>query len=217
MSADRVILNEFKAHKGRRRVLHQPSRYLLVLAMTSMLGLAPARMLAQAQAPSSQEPQKNWKDRAEYDLYDAITKDTNPKTRLDKLQQWVKQYPKTDYIQQRRTLLLTTYFALNQAKEAVGVAKQILADDPKNFTALYIIVNYTIPLAGNPPSADVMDQGEKAANTLLSSSKRLQRISRPINGRRSGRKWKSWPIPPLAGWRCRRRTGLPPRTNFKRP
>jgi tetratricopeptide (TPR) repeat protein len=156
-------------YKGRRGVFNQPSRYLLVLAITSLFGLAPARMLAQAQAPSSQEPQKNWKDRAEYDLYDAITKDTNPKTRLEKLQQWEKQYPKTDYIQQRRTLLLTTYFALNQAKEAVGVAKEILADDPKNFSALYIIVNYTIALAGNPPSADVMDQGEKAANTLLSS------------------------------------------------
>ena len=151
----------------------QPSRYLLVLAMTSMLGLAPARMLAQAQtqaqAPSSQEPQKNWKDRAEYDLYDAITKDTTPKTRLEKLQQWVKQYPKTDYSKERQTLFLTTYFALGQAKEAVGVAKQILADDPKNFTALYIIVNFTIPLAGNPPAADVMDQGEKAANTLLAN------------------------------------------------
>jgi tetratricopeptide (TPR) repeat protein len=51
----------------------------------------------------------------------------------------------------------------------VAVAKEILADDPKNFRALYIIVNSTLPLAGNPPSAEVMDQGEKAANTLLSN------------------------------------------------
>ena len=126
-------------------------------------------MLAQATAPSSQEPQKNWKDRAEYDLYDAITKDQTPKTRLEKLQQWQKQYPKTDYEKERQTLLLATYFALQQPKDAAAVAKQILAEDPKNFSALYILVTYTQVLAGNPPNADVMDQGEKAANTLLAN------------------------------------------------
>jgi tetratricopeptide (TPR) repeat protein len=150
-------------------MLYQPSKILLVVAIAGGLSLVPARLEAQAAAPAAQGAQKNWKDRAEYDLYDAITKDTTPKTRLEKLQQWEKQYPQTDYIQERRTLLLATYFALSQAKEAVAVAKQILADDPKNFSALYIIVTYTQTLAGNPPAADVMDQGEKAAQTLIAN------------------------------------------------
>jgi tetratricopeptide (TPR) repeat protein len=150
-------------------VLYQPFKILLVLAITGVLGLAPAWMRAQTPAPAAQETEKKWKDRAEYDLYDSITKDTNPKTRLEKLQQWEKQYPQTDYVKERRTLLLTTYFALSQAKEAVGISKQILTDDPKNFSALYIIVTYTQNLAGNPPAPDVMDQGEKAANTLLAN------------------------------------------------
>ncbi len=150
-------------------MLNQPVKILLVVAVSGILGLAPARMRAQTPAPAAQESEKKWKDRAEYDLYDAITKDTNPKSRLEKLQQWEKQYPTTDYIKERRTLLLTTYFALSQAKDAVGIAKQILADDPKNFSALYIIVTYTQNLAGIPPAPDVMDQGEKAANTLLAN------------------------------------------------
>jgi tetratricopeptide (TPR) repeat protein len=148
-------------------VLYQPSRYLLVLAITGMLGLAPRPVLAQAQAPASTEHQKNWKDRAEYDLYVAITKDANPKTRLEKLEQWEKQYPKTEWIAERRTLLMTTHFALGQAKEAVAVAKEILADDPNNFSALFIIVTDTQALAGNNPTPDVLDQGEKAANALM--------------------------------------------------
>jgi tetratricopeptide (TPR) repeat protein len=134
-----------------------------------MLGLAPMRMQAQATAPASQEPQKNWKDRAEYDLYDALTKDTNPKTRLEKLQQWEKQYPQTDWIKERRTLLLTTNFAAGQSKEAVAVAKQILAEDPKNFSALFIMVSLAQAVAGNPPAADAIDQGEKAAQTLVAN------------------------------------------------
>jgi len=150
-------------------MLYPSSKFLLAGVIAGVLGIAPAGLKAQAPAQEAQQSQKNWKDRAEYDLYDAITKDTNPKTRLEKLQQWEKQYPQTDYIKERRTLFLTTYFALGQAKEAVAVAKQILADDPKNFSALYIIVTYTQTVAGVPPAADAMDQGEKAAQTLLSN------------------------------------------------
>ncbi len=150
-------------------MLYQPSRYLAVIAIAGMFGLATAPVRAQAQAPASQEPQKNWKDRAEYDLYDAIAKDTNPKTRLAKLQQWEKQYPQTEWIKERRTLFMTTHFALGQAKEAVAVAKQILADEPKNFSALFIIVTFTQALAGTNPPPDVLDQGEKAASALVAN------------------------------------------------
>jgi tetratricopeptide (TPR) repeat protein len=126
-------------------------------------------MFGQATAPSSSAPQKNWKDRAEYDLFDAIAKDSSPKTKLEKLQQWVKQYPQTDYVNERRTLLLATYFQLGMAKEAVEVAKQVLADDPNNFSALFITVSFTQALAGQNPTPDVLDQGEKASKALLAN------------------------------------------------
>ena len=145
----------------------QPSRILLATAMMCMIGLAPMRMFGQAAAPSSQEPQKNWKDRAEYDLYDALSKDTNPKSRLEKLQQWEKQYPQTDYAKERRILFLTTYFATGQPKETAEAAKQVLNDDPKNFIALYALTSFTRALAGNNPTPDVLDQGEKASKALL--------------------------------------------------
>ena len=152
-------------------MLYQSSKFLLAGVIASSLAITPVRINAQSQAQgaAAQQSQKNWKDRAEYDLYNSIFSDTNPKTRLEKLQQWEKQYPQTDYIKERRTLFLTTHFALGQAKEAVAVAKQILADEPKNFSALYIIVQYTQALAGSPPAADVMDQGEKAAQALLAN------------------------------------------------
>jgi len=145
----------------------QPSKILLAIAMMSMVGMAPMRMLGQAAAPTSAEPQKNWKDRAEYDLYDALSKDTNPKSRLEKLQQWEKQYPQTEWAKERRLLFLTTEFALGQPKETAEAAKQVLADDPKSFIALYALVSFTQALAGNNPTPDVLDQGDKAANALL--------------------------------------------------
>ena len=135
--------------------------------MAGLLGVTPVRMLAQAQAPSTQTPQKNWKDRAEYDLFEAITKDANPKTRLEELQQWQKQYPTTDYADVRQQLFLTTYVALNDAPDSVAVAKQILAKDPKNFSALYYTMFFTRAIAGANPTPDVLDAGEKAANAIL--------------------------------------------------
>ncbi len=145
----------------------QHLRFLSAIVIAGALCLAPTWMRGQATAPSSSAPQKNWKDRTEYDLFDAITKDTNPKTKLDKLQQWLKQYPQTDYVNERRTLLLATYFQLGMAKEAVDVAKQVLANEPNNFSALFITVSFTQALAGQNPTPDVLDQGESAAKALL--------------------------------------------------
>lgn len=134
-----------------------------------MLGPVPARMFGQAAAPSSSTPQKNWKDRAEYDLYVSIGQDQNPKTRLEKLQQWEKQYPTTEWSKERQTLFLTTYAAANMPKETVDEAKKILADDPKDFTAQYYIMLFTQPLYTQNQSPDVLDAGEKAAKGILAS------------------------------------------------
>jgi len=133
-----------------------------------MLGPVPARMFGQAAAaPSSAAPQKNWKDRMEYDLFDSITKDNNPKTKLEKLQAWEMMYPMTEWIKERRTLFLTTYAALNDPKNAVNEAKQILADDPKDFTALYYTMLFTQGLYAQSQTPGVLDEGDKAAKAIL--------------------------------------------------
>jgi tetratricopeptide (TPR) repeat protein len=148
----------------------QSSKYLIAIVLTGVLGPVPARMFGQAAAAhSSEQPQKNWKDRGEFDAYDAITKDTNPKTRLEKLKAWEMAYPMTEFITERRTLFLTTYVGLNDAKNAVEEAKQILADNPKDFTALYYTMYFTQGLYGQNQSPDILDQGEKAAQAVLAS------------------------------------------------
>jgi hypothetical protein len=148
------------------------NRVLLTFSITGALGVLslslPVRTLAQQPAADAAN-QPQFQNEAEYNLYTAITQDTNPQTRLEKLQQWEKQFPNTAWIKARRTLYLTTNVALNKPKEAVEAAKTILANDPKDFSALYYIMFYTQPLYGAVQSTETLDQGEKAASAILAS------------------------------------------------
>jgi|HubBroStandDraft_5_1064220.scaffolds.fasta_scaffold29657_3 tetratricopeptide (TPR) repeat protein len=146
---------------------NQIPKYLLMAA--AMVGLlAPAWMTGQDKPAAAQEGPK-YKDQGEYTLYDSILKDTNPKTKLDKLQEWQTKYPATEFDKPRKALFLDTYVKLNQPKEAVAAAKVILADDPKDFTSLYYTMYFTRALAGANPTPDVLDQGEKAAAAIVAN------------------------------------------------
>lgn len=151
-------------------------KLLLAVAVTGILTLAPAGLRAQqgGQTPATTNTgQKNWKDRAEYDLYDAITKDASPQTKLEKLKQWQDKYPTTDFIDLRQTAFLTTYAALGQIQKALDTAKEILARDPNDFSALYYTAFLTPQLVSVnvKPTDDQIAAAEKASTAILSASK----------------------------------------------
>ncbi len=112
-----------------------------------------------------------WKDRAEYDLYVSITKETDPAKRVDLLKSWAEKYPTSDYKSQRSTLFVTTYAQAGKPQEAINAAKELLASDPGNVTALYWATIET-PLAS--PTPDNLDFGQKAAQGLLDAKKPAQ-------------------------------------------
>ena len=134
---------------------------LLAVSMTGLFCLAPLRVAGQA-GP-------NYKDPQEFQLYDAILKDTNPKTKLEKIQDWEKKYPSTEFTKERRQLYFSTYIALNMPKEVVAKAKEILSDNPKDFNALYYTMLLTRTLYPAGQQASVLDDGEKASQALLAS------------------------------------------------
>jgi tetratricopeptide (TPR) repeat protein len=147
---------------------NQPSKHLF-MALVVLGLLVPAWVTGQDKPAPAQAGQPQYKDPAEYTLYSSILADTNPKTKLDKLETWQTKYATTEFEKQRKQLFLNTYVGLNQPKEAVAEAKQILADDPKDFTSLYYTMYFTRALAGDKPTPDVLDQGEKAAATIVAS------------------------------------------------
>jgi hypothetical protein len=135
-------------------VLFSIQRALAVLALSS---LAAVSLWAQ-QATT-------WKDRAEYDLYDSITKEQNPQTRLGLLDSWKAKYPDSKESERRLQAYLTTYQALGRGKDMFAAAKELVAVNPKNFTGLYWLNLFT--LSNNDKSPEALALGEKAGNGLL--------------------------------------------------
>jgi hypothetical protein len=73
----------------------------------SLVAIATLAVGLQAQAPAKTE--KNWKDRAEYDLYSEIIKpDATPAARLQNLDKWKSAYPSSEYADQRLKIYLIT-------------------------------------------------------------------------------------------------------------
>lgn len=164
------------------------------VASTAALALALASSgfvpFSYAQAPAGQQPAqsgqpaqggqqsqgKNWKDRAEYDLYNSIAHEQDPKKRLDLLDQWTQKYPKTDFEDLRTQAYLGTLGPLSQQdpsvrQKAVDYLKKTLSTDPKNFTALYWLAINAPEMGGASPSPEQIADAETAGHGLLNAEK----------------------------------------------
>ena len=134
------------------------AKTLILIAVLAALGTG----MGVAQAPKKQA-----KDQVEYDLYSSILKETNAQKKLSLLETWKQKYPNTDFKLERNQLFLATYQQLGQAAKMVETAKEMLAIDPKEFTALYWITLLTPSLNNTSPEA--LETGEKAAHGLLAN------------------------------------------------
>lgn len=126
---------------------------------------APAAPAAQGTpaAPAA----KNWKDRAEYDLYDSAVKATDPSKRLEILNQWKAKYPQTDFIAERNALYIASYQAANKGQDLLNFCKDTLSSNPKEMTCLFWVSVLTVTL--NSTSPDALDLAEKSAKGLLAN------------------------------------------------
>lgn len=127
------------------------------------LGLCLLLMVAAVAIPNPQE--KQYKDRAEYDLITKVYGEGNPANKLALLDEWKQKYPETDYNLERLQFYLDSYQKTGKTAEAVDVAKDLLEVIPGNFAANYAITLFT-PYLGRADEGTV-DDGMGAAQELL--------------------------------------------------
>jgi hypothetical protein len=123
------------------------------------------------QDKGTSEKKKEWKERAEYELYESVTKTQDPNQWLASLDKWKVQYPQSDFADLRRQLYLASYRALTKPREAFDAAAEVLNDNLTNLVALSAIVEYLYPLVPfgqdvTPQQSADLDVAAKAAAQL---------------------------------------------------
>jgi tetratricopeptide (TPR) repeat protein len=137
--------------------------FALTLSVAVMSLLSPAANAQDAAA-------KNWKDRAEYDLFISIQQATDAAKRLELLNQWQDKYPQTDYSKERLQFFVVTTAAAGQPKKTLDYAAQLLKVDPKDLNSLYYTVLFSPGVYGATPSADQQAAVQAAAQAILDTS-----------------------------------------------
>jgi hypothetical protein len=158
---------EFSFSGVRRSVATGALAFLLTGVAGSSLALA-------QEAAAQTGAQKNWKDRAEYDLYDKISKTADPKAQIQLLQTWQDKYPQSDYANDRLTFWILALSRMagsdpQAAQQLIAKASDLLKADPKNFRAAYFIALYGPRAGGANPSPDLAATVDTAAHTVLNN------------------------------------------------
>ncbi len=125
----------------------------------------------------AQAPKRDWKDRAEYDLYEAATKAADHNKRLELLNAWNEKYPSSDFRMERLVLFLNTYNAMGNAEQVMRTGNEILAIDSRNITPLYFMTLNTVRLA--KPAPELLSMAEKAARSLVANYDSLRPSATP--------------------------------------
>ncbi|MCC6390474.1 MAG: hypothetical protein IT167_07715 [Bryobacterales bacterium] len=126
------------------------------------------------------ETKKNYKDRAEFDLYSAVVKDFETKDykkALSDLDVWNEKYPQSDFKDDRQVLYVHAYAGLNEQGKALDAGSGLLAKDPASLfrseadriRLLYALVTGVEHVAS--PSAEQAATANEAARQLEAMSK----------------------------------------------
>ncbi|MBF8305843.1 MAG: hypothetical protein HW398_1031, partial [Acidobacteria bacterium] len=96
-----------------------------------------------------------WKDRAEYDAYNAIEQAAQPNQRVELADKYLAAYPESKVVERVYALKLQAYQQLNNSAKIEESAAKLLELNPKNFQALYLL-SFLIPRTINvqDPSAN---------------------------------------------------------------
>lgn len=131
-----------------------------------VLAIAISSLLATA-AWGQEAKKKEWKDRAEYDLFEGAQKEQTPAKRLEILNTWKQKYPTTDFAVERLQLFIVAHQQLGQVPKIVESAEELVKLDGSNLMGLYWLTILT-PNLGSTDAA-VLDRGQKAGNGLIAS------------------------------------------------
>jgi hypothetical protein len=147
----------------------------LLAGFITVAPAAPQQPAASQTPAAGQAPAKNYKDRAEYDLFSKITQTTDMKARLELLNTWQDKYPQSDYATDRLQYYIDTLSRLapsdpSQRQPLLNKCQELLKADPKNANALFLISFWGPAVGGANPPPELQSQVASAAHEFISGA-----------------------------------------------
>ncbi len=145
---------------------------ILRKATQCLLSLFLLLLVVAVAVPNPQE--KQYKDRAEYDIITKVYGEADPAAKIVLLDEWTSKYAETDYAIERAQFYLDSFQRTNQSAKAIEAAVNLLelipasagaAQAPARFAANYAITRLS-PYVGQS-GGDFITQMTTAANDLL--------------------------------------------------
>jgi len=148
--------------RGRFEVLRTNLFVKRIIAVIPALALGIG--LGWTLAAQDAKPAKNWKDRAEFDMYEAATK-ADAKARIPLLDKWKSSYAQTEYNDERQEIYLITYIQLSQCRGATDMSSEILKTRPNHARSIEVILGCVYTFM--PPQPADLDTAERTAAYAL--------------------------------------------------
>ena len=123
-----------------------------------------ARVVAAFIVIATAQAQKNYRDRAEYDMYNAVSQDlaaSNYTKAVTDLDAWKQKYPDSDFKDDRQLIYVKSYFETKQFSKALEISAAL---DSKDLELLYMEAASVQQIPN--PTPDQLATGAKAAHEL---------------------------------------------------
>jgi hypothetical protein len=158
-------------------------------AIAILTAVALTAMPQDAAAPQTAPKEKAVKDQAEFDIYDAATKDilgNNGAKAIDDLNTWKQKYADSDFKSDREVMYVQAYQLTKQNDKLLDKVKELMAQnldsmfpDPKGgpqqvVKVLFAAVNAITSI--QDPTPDQVETGKQAAHQLLSYNRKPEGV-----------------------------------------
>lgn len=157
----------------------QHKKQILSLVTALGLGLSLGWLLPAQQAPAAKQPQ--WKDTAEYDMYQNYAKAKDVKGKEEALNKWKQGYPDSEFAAGREEEYLTVYTTGKDNRKAFDKSKELRAKNPNHFFATTTILSLIYVLGTPPAAADLATAEETAKYVTDNLDAFLAPANKPAN------------------------------------
>ena len=141
--------------------------------------LHPALFLS-PQAAEGAQTGPQWKTREEYDAYQVFAQEQDPNKKIALIDAFLEKFKDTDFKEPILLIKMQAYQGLNDRDGAAKIAREVLAINPNQVDALYLL-SFTFPYTFQPGDADAESALSRALSDARTGLSALEQMAKPPN------------------------------------